>query len=245
MSGSKLPDTGAAVFDAADQAKDAEVVGSLALAGGREAELDADAIRAEQAASAVALKPVGGASGSAESKALLAEAAALSLGNSDKEEVDLLESEYGDLRELLDEVYARLDAGTAIPESLVYYEEADRHVFGVIDHGAEEFLCVGKEALTSTKLRKVAEALGLDGATFGALIKCWEGREWLLTGEDPTDWAGPTPEQDEEEVAAEVEALEGMWDTPEVVDESGLVEAGGYGRRVKDPKTGRMAWVPE
>jgi len=233
-----LPVTGAEIFEASE----GEVVGRVALVSDEES-LDPEAIRAEQESFAVALKPSGGATDSAATKAMLEEAAALI---PEREEVDLLESEYESLVGLLGEIYERLDGGTVTPDSLVYYEEPTAFdgesgegtgwVFGAIDHGAEEFLCVSEAVLHGEGLARASDFLGLSIDDLTVLVACVEGREWLLTGEDPTDWPGPSPpeEADPEAVEAEVEELASMWETPEYVDENELKEATQFGRRGKD-----------
>ena len=204
-SGPDLPPTGAEVFEAGDQ--DSEVVGSLrtseavthAKAEGRAEE---DLLRA-QSPELVTGKEPGGPG------------------------LDLLESRLGGLVDVLRELMERLDS----PGETHLTSHGTSETVGFIDHGAEEYICCLWEALAtedpedpvahSAGLVEAADYLGIDPPHLEGLLASPEGRAWLFSGEDPSEF-------DEDAVGGEIEALGGMWDIPE--DE----KAGDLDREVED-----------
>jgi hypothetical protein len=223
------PPTGVEVYDAGAQAEEAEVVGLVLSPADTANTSDEDIARmmAEQAESAVTMKPVGGSSHDPGVKAELARqkdpfahGVGLVLG------IDLLESEYPSMVGLLTELYARLESGRVEVNDLGVFDHTKGMKIGVIDYRAEEYLCVGREAIASS-LVETSDYLGIDRKALLALLRTPEGRQWLFTGEDPSEYE----EAAEGDTEAEVEELSGLWDTPEVVDEWSLPEENAFGSR--------------
>lgn len=224
--------TGVEIFEAGEQEKEAAVVGRLVRSVEDVGVGEAETLLREQEASAVSLAPRGGSSEDEEIQHLLKATQGMLKKH---EEMDLLESRYDTIELLLSDIYGRLDSGLA-PEDLAYCR--DGHLVGVIDYPSEEFLCVEDSALLADT-EGTADVVGLSVEDYTRMVGSERGLRWLLMGEDPTDTSG----WDDIEVSPEeIESLSGMWDTPEVVDEASLPEASAYGKRVKDPKTGRMVW---
>lgn len=188
------------------------------------------------------MKPVGGASDDPEVKKALEWAKNL---NEKHEQMDLLESEYDSMLELLAELYDRIDMGREPGLDLAHYEVTTGTVMlGFIDYEAEELLYVGSKGLLASRTPEgVADAasyVGLEPAEFIDMLREPDGRAWLFSGEDPSEWAETRVEgvtQSDEEAVAEVAELANMWETPEVVDEDALPSAEGrFGVRGEDGK---------
>jgi hypothetical protein len=206
-------------------------------------DVDVDSLKemlAEQEAESVSMSPIGGASHDPEVKAQF-ESAKNSLVKS--AEMDLLDSEYDTMLDLVTELYARIDIGRMPGTDLMHYEVTTGEVrLGFIDYEAEEYLYVGATGLVASRsgdaLTETASYLGIAPQVFVDMLRDPGGRAWLFSGEDPSQWGVSGPgDQSEEAVLEEIEELAGMWDTPEVVDEASLPSAEGrFGVRGDDGK---------
>lgn len=207
----------------------------LRLVGGTEGSdrEEYERLLAEQAAGS---RRLGGREGAPEVDEYLEEVAEARVGGLERPP-DVLESRYESLRELLRELYSRLESGSRSPEDFEPLDDPMTRSFGVIDHPSEEYLAIGLRAVKHTVV-ETAAWLGVDRSLLIDLLATPEGRGWLFTGEDPSEWvtapAKKAPaiwENEREAVAEEVEELEGLWDTPEVVDEDLLPEETAFGAR--------------
>jgi len=129
-------------------------------------------------------------------------------------DLDLLTSEMGTFVEVLEELYERLPQDNE--ESLVAHVDTVEETVGFVDASAEEYICCSGEAVVEG-LTDAADFLGISTSHLEILMRSAEGRAWLFSGEDPSEW-------DPEEAEAEVGMLTDMWvdlipeDEKEVLD---------------------------